>query len=234
MPCLDIPATKSLTVSSKYPNSNINNKYIYIGNECSVKYICYLYNDKCIYARNECLAKYISYLYFDISSIPGNIKNIYATLVLFKKPILCDEILYDEDDDYDYSSNNYDKHKFNNRYIIYPLSEYFSDYTTYKNRPKYDCSLEKSFFINEKNICEEIDITPIVSNWISGKIPNKGLMFKGEKKIKNLTKFFSVLNRDIKEIPFIKIYFETEKCFIPFTELSCTYSLFPQIKEKET
>ena len=32
MPCLDIPATKSLTVSSKYPNGNISDKYIYIGN----------------------------------------------------------------------------------------------------------------------------------------------------------------------------------------------------------
>ena len=73
----------------------------------------------------------------------------------------------------------------NNRYIgeyiIYPLTEYFSRYTTYDNRPKYNCSLEKSFFTDEKSVCEEIDITPIVSDWISGKVPNKGLMFKGKR-----------------------------------------------------
>lgn len=212
MPCLDIPASKSLTVSNKSSNGNISDKYIYIGSESSIKYI--------------------SYLYFDISSIPGNIEDIYATLVLFKKPIS-----YDKGNDYNYIYSNYDKHELNDMYtgehIIYPLSEYFSKYTTYNNRPEYDSSLQKSFYTNQKSICEEIDITPIVSNWISGKIPNKGLMFKGGKENRNLVKFFSVLNKDTSEIPFIKIYFKVKNCFIPITELSCTYTLFPVIKKQE-
>ncbi|KZL91600.1 DNRLRE domain-containing protein [Clostridium magnum] len=208
MPCLDIPAIKSLTISNKSPNDNISD--IYIGTESSIKYI--------------------SYLYFDISSIPGNIKDMRATLVLFKKPIS-----HGKDNNYNYNSSNYDNHNMNNtyvgEYIIYPLSEYFSKYTTYSNRPEYVSSLHKSFYTNEKSICEEIDITPIVFNWISGKVPNKGLMFKGGKNTKNLLKFFSVLNKDITEIPFIKIYFKIENHFPLITELNCTCSFFPVIKK---
>lgn len=206
MPCLDIPASRSLTVASSCENGNINDKYIYIGNKCSIR--C------------------ISYLYFNISSIPGNIKNMSATLVLSKKPIS-----YCKDNDSKCNKNKLNK-MCTEEYKIQPLLDYFNSYTTYNNRPKYDCSIEKSFFINEKNVCDEVDITPIVSTWISGKIPNKGLMLYGEKKM-SLIKFFSVLNKDTSVIPFIRVYFEVEKCFIPMTELSCTWSLFPPLKERK-
>jgi hypothetical protein len=58
-----IPATKSLTVTNKSPNENINEDIITVG-----------YDGK---------YKYISYLYFDISSIPTNVTVLSAELVLF-------------------------------------------------------------------------------------------------------------------------------------------------------
>jgi len=59
-----IPATKSLTVTNKFPNGNINDETIIIGSDG-------IYN-------------YISYLFFDISAIPVNISISNAELILFK------------------------------------------------------------------------------------------------------------------------------------------------------
>ncbi|MFT5876114.1 MAG: hypothetical protein ACI8WT_005118 [Clostridium sp.] len=59
-----IPATKSLTVTNKLPNGNINNDSIIIG--------------------NDGVDKYISYLFFDISAIPNDVCILSAELVLFK------------------------------------------------------------------------------------------------------------------------------------------------------
>ena len=59
-----IPATKSLTVSNKYPDGNLNESSIIVGND-------EMYN-------------YISYLFFDISAIPSNVSIRSAELVLFK------------------------------------------------------------------------------------------------------------------------------------------------------
>jgi len=59
-----IPATKSLTVTNRLPNENINEDIIVVGNDG--KY------------------DYISYLFFDISAIPSNVSIRSAELVLFK------------------------------------------------------------------------------------------------------------------------------------------------------
>ncbi|MGV8980189.1 DNRLRE domain-containing protein [Clostridium sp.] len=59
-----IPATKSLTVTNKLPNGNINKDTLIVGNDG-------MYN-------------YISYLYFDISAIPSNVYILNAELILFK------------------------------------------------------------------------------------------------------------------------------------------------------
>lgn len=64
MAVINIPASKSLTLSNKCPDGNIQDKKIIVGSES--KYI------------------YYSYLFFDISSIPSNIVLLSATLVLFK------------------------------------------------------------------------------------------------------------------------------------------------------
>ncbi|MGH4120175.1 DNRLRE domain-containing protein [Clostridium sp.] len=59
-----IPATRSLTVTNRLPNGNINDNTIFVGNDGG-------YN-------------YISYLFFDISAIPTNVSISSAELVLFK------------------------------------------------------------------------------------------------------------------------------------------------------
>ncbi|WP_426351233.1 DNRLRE domain-containing protein [Alloiococcus sp. CFN-8] len=59
-----LPAIKSLTVTSKIPNGNINEGEIFVGGEDGYKYV--------------------SYLLFDISTIPSNASIISAEVVLFK------------------------------------------------------------------------------------------------------------------------------------------------------
>ena len=59
-----IPASKSLTVTSKFPCRNLNNDKIKVG-----------YDGNYIY---------YSYLYFDISSLPRNIVLYDSKLILFK------------------------------------------------------------------------------------------------------------------------------------------------------
>lgn len=167
MPCLVIPASRSLTVSSTYPFSNVEGMYLYIGNKWKTKYM-------------NCL-------YFDVSSIPCALKELHATLVLYKKPILY--------------YNNCKKQI--EEYAVSPLLEDFNRHTTYNNMPKYDSSIQETFFIDEKNICEEIEITDIVCDWINGKISNKGLIIYEKQAINNLTNNFSILI----VVPFIKIWY---------------------------
>lgn len=59
-----IPASKSLTISNKFPNKNINNETISVGNDGR-----YYYH---------------SYLFFDTTAIPDNILIHSAKIVLFK------------------------------------------------------------------------------------------------------------------------------------------------------
>lgn len=64
MAVINIPASKSLTLSNRFPTGNMRNKKIMVGNE-----------------RKD---TYYSYLFFDISRIPSNIVLVSAVLVLFK------------------------------------------------------------------------------------------------------------------------------------------------------
>ena len=64
MASITIPASKSLTISDRFPNKNINKKFLSIG--------------------NDGLCNFFSYLFFDLSSIPCNVSICYAELILFK------------------------------------------------------------------------------------------------------------------------------------------------------
>lgn len=64
MAVVNIPASKSLTLSSKTPLKNIKRNKIFIGGQG--RYV------------------YYSYLFFNIDMIPGNISLLAAKLVLFK------------------------------------------------------------------------------------------------------------------------------------------------------
>ncbi|MCB2343246.1 DNRLRE domain-containing protein [Clostridium estertheticum] len=64
MTSIIIPSTKSLTVTTKIPNGNINEKNITVG--------------------SDGLYTYSSFLFFDISKVPSNAEISNAELVLFK------------------------------------------------------------------------------------------------------------------------------------------------------
>ena len=64
MTSIIIPSTKSLTVTNKIPNGNINEKNITVG--------------------SDGLYTYSSFLFFDISKVPSNAEISNAELVLFK------------------------------------------------------------------------------------------------------------------------------------------------------
>lgn len=64
MAVINLPATKSLTLTNRIPLGNINNKKLIVGN------------------RKKDI--YYSYLFFDIAKIPDNIVLLSAVLVLFK------------------------------------------------------------------------------------------------------------------------------------------------------
>lgn len=64
MESIIIPSTKSLTLTNKIPNGNINEDNITVG--------------------NDELYTYLSFLFFDISNIPSNAEIANAELVLFK------------------------------------------------------------------------------------------------------------------------------------------------------
>jgi len=70
---ITIPASKSLTVTDRFPDTGINAKIIKVGSDG--KYT------------------YFSYLFFDFSSIPSNVRILNAELVLFKT-----NNFYDNDD----------------------------------------------------------------------------------------------------------------------------------------
>jgi hypothetical protein len=159
-----IPSTKSLTVTNKIPNGNINNDIITVGSDG--KY------------------DYISYLFFDISTIPINVSILDAELVLFKV-------------------NNF----YNNlmeEFCIYPISDYFSTYTTFNNRPKVNTIIKKVFHPITSKVAVTINLTSFVSLWIKNQLNITGIALLG-KNTNTLAEFGSSICKDNYLIPFIKI-----------------------------
>ena len=159
-----IPATKSLTVSNRLPNENINEDTIIVGNDG--KY------------------DYISYLFFDISAIPSNVSISSAELVLFK------------------TNNFYNDSK--KEFSIYPLSEYFSTYTTFNNRPKVNTIIKKKFYPITSNVAVTVNLTYFVSLWLDNKLMNTGIALM-DKNNSILAEFGSSISKDSYLIPFIKV-----------------------------
>ena len=63
-------------------------------------------------------------------------------------------------------------------YTIYPLSEYVTAYS-YNTTPQVNFQHPHSFYANPYAITTEIDITSITNLWLSGTLPNKGLILLG-------------------------------------------------------
>ncbi|SHH01180.1 DNRLRE domain-containing protein [Tepidibacter thalassicus] len=163
-----IPASKSLTISNKIPNENINNEFINVGNDG--KYY------------------YYSYLFFDISPIPSNIVINSAEIILFKVK--------------DFFNCN------TKVFSIYPLSDYFSTFTTYKNHPRINTQFKYDFLPFTNNIYIEVNITDILEAWINNTLINKGIILIGDNNQNCLTTFASALNKDPYLIPFLRVSFQ--------------------------
>ena len=161
-----IPATKSLTVTNKIPNGNLNNDTIIVGNDGNFVYH--------------------SYLFFDISAIPKDVSISSAELVLFK-------------------TNSF----YNSRQVFYisPLSDYFTSYTTFNNRPSVNTVIKGGcFYPITTKAATTANLTYFVSYWLKNKrsIPSIGLYGKESNVIAD---FGSAISSDPYLIPFINISF---------------------------
>lgn len=175
-------------------------------------------NSRTIYIGNRYVgekfkAHCISYLYFDMSTIPADIELLSAQLVLFRIEPYTMESQGDEIG------------------RIYPLIDYFSSYTSYVNKPRYNDALEVNFLVKQDRIYIEADLMPIVLNWIKGAVHNKGLVIMVSEHSKQFLKFGSSLNKDKNLLPLLQITFRHKTCQLPLVEIDCTYEIVPPRKE---
>lgn len=186
MATINIPASKSLTISN-YNTCNYSNKDIISVGKNKTTY-------------------YYSYLFFDTSSLISCISLLSAKLVLFKVTNFIDN----------------DSIKFS----IYPLMDYFSSFTTYKNPCRIDQTLKHDFMPFSKDIAIEIDITDIVAKWLDNTLNNKGLLIIENIDNNNisLSSFGSAYSKDNTLIPFINVSFLS---LIPISGLKCNVSVIP-------
>lgn len=122
-----------------------------------------------------------------------------------------------------------------NYYWVYPLLEDFSTYTNYYNRPNYESSLGILFSTSKDKIYSQINITPIVLQWINNNLSNKGLTLFGRSETAGVIAYGSALNKDKYIVPFLRIYLKrySDNCCIKTVPISCKYSILPPIdKEK--
>ena len=113
------------------------------------------------------------------------------------------------------------------KFSVYPLCDYFSSFTTFKNPCKINPTLKHDFKPFTKNAVIEIDITDIVSKWMDNSLPNKGLVIVGNPSNNNLslTAFGSAYNKNNTIIPFLSLI----PLFpLPIPSLKYSVSIFPE------
>lgn len=162
-----IPASKSLTLTDKIPNGNIQDYRIIVG--CDGNF------------------EYHGLLYFNISSLPNNIIATKAELTLFK----CDSFHNDKSIEF----------------IIYPIYDHFSLYTTYSRIPSADKFNGIKFYPMTSKSAVTIDITHIVSPWIKNASSNKGIMVSSIWN-NSVASFGSALSTKQQIVPFITITYK--------------------------
>ncbi|GFZ33526.1 hypothetical protein CSC2_40520 [Clostridium zeae] len=165
MASIIIPASKSITITNKLPDGNINGDTIIVGNDTT--------------------SSYFSYLFFDLSPLPSNISVNYAELTLFKTDNFYNDVT--------------------KVFGIYPC-DYFSTYTTFKNRPKADPFSVKYFYPIATEVSVKIPLTYFVSGWINN--PKRSTCVQLFAKSKNtIASFGSAISKDNYLIPFLKVSF---------------------------
>ena len=173
MESIIIPSTKSLTLTNKIPNGNINKDNITVG--------------------YDGVYTYSSLLLFDISQIPNNAEIANAEIVLFK------------------TDSFYENKK--KCIYIYPLFDYFSNYTTYKNHPKVNHLIEGSLYPITSKISATANLTKIVSLWHNNVNSNRGIILC--KKNNNfITNFGSAICEDSDLTPFIKVIYSIKHTIV--------------------
>lgn len=170
MESIIIPSTKSLTLTNKIPDRNINGTNIIVG--------------------NDGLYTYSSLLFFDVSTLPSDAKILNAELVLFK------------------TDNFYEDKK--KCIYIYPLSDYFSTYTTYNAPPQVNDVIEGKLHPLTSKISVSATLTKIVALWFKHPASNKGLILH-QKSNNFITSFGSSKCNDFYLTPFIRVIYNTEK-----------------------
>lgn len=181
MVTVSIPASRSLTLSSKIPQGNINGPEILVGTDGA--------------------CNYYSYLYFDLSTIPHDIELLSAELVLFKTA------------DFFHSSLP--------KFTLRPLLKLFSSYSTYENPCPVDFNpaLKQEFRPFTQNVAVEINITPLIAQWLRDTPDNRGIVIQKEKCSESFllnllghTRFGSAFNKERMLVPFTRITYKYEFC----------------------
>lgn len=119
---------------------------------------------KLLYIGNYCGEDYTTCLYFELPPYSMLKKLRTAKLLLFK---VCGR--------YERFCGNHTQ----NQYYVSPLLDYFSPYSYLYPIPQQD-PLQRVIYLDDPDsCCTEIDITTIVTSWISQTIENKGLILFG-------------------------------------------------------
>lgn len=112
---------------------------------------------------------YESYLWFDLPPYQ-TLKNLQAAkLVLFKVP----SILITREEAERVSS-----------YELYPLLDYFSEYSGFYDRPPVDLARKVEFIDRRDYSYTEADITSIVTAWLNMEVENKGMVLMGNENVR--------------------------------------------------
>jgi hypothetical protein len=159
-----ILASKSLTLTDRIPNGNIQNLKMIVG--CNKEF------------------EYHSLLYFNISTLPNNIVVTKAELTLFK----CDSFHNDRSVEF----------------MIYPIYDHFSIYTTYSRMPLVDKFSGTTFYPMTQKSTVTANITNIVASWIKNTSSNKGIIISDILN-RSIASFGSSLAKEQQIVPFLTI-----------------------------
>lgn len=156
---------------------------------------CFINEKKFLLLDND----YLIYLLFDF--VPYScLKHLkQARLILFKLPDKCM------------------KYQIDNKYIIYPLTEFFSIYSClyvdYSRGYTFEGSRYCSFI--------EMDITDIVEAWLKEEIENKGLLLKGHNSFQY--NIFASEKYEVKGMrPMLRIIYEENQSYKSLSIAPCT------------
>lgn len=129
-----------------------------------------------LYLGSYYRCNYLICLYFALPRYSFLQKLKKASLILYKMP---------EDHDERRRYRRYNKNEqyknYKDQYIVCPLEDYFSAYSSDFSIPDPDFDRKQEFRDIIHSCFTEIDITDIVKDWINEEIENRGLILLGKK-----------------------------------------------------